>query len=407
MLNKKAGLFVFVTILFSGLSHIALATSDEDICNALPCHYWDGDSCEVDDSLDTGGDVNGDCGYCQECSGGSCVDDDSAGNDDDVCDIGSPGCQTCQSGSCQDDDSECTVGCDACQDDVCDEADDAQCTDPNEPYCDPSDYSCGSVVIDSADITEDEIVISLAGTTSSTLTLELIGSGTTSHTIRTETRSSGADQTETFDITNLPDDTEFTSVKITWNGETDSLDYRIKVIKDLYGTRYNIPDESQTACQAGGTQTVCLTDASCNYTTGVVLEDVFADEAAENGTGRSVNYDYLKVEAWCTIEPQLTNYPKPAACNGKLIFRSQSSVGNGSCSVEVVEGNVAADYDVLSDLSCDSEIYIHEIGEKDIKDRCPACNDTHLDHYSGESDCNEVLDNLPTKKVIKLGPWGS
>lgn len=120
---------------------MALATSDEDICNAIDCYSWDGDSCEVDDSQDTGGGVDGDCGYCQECSAGDCVNDDSqdtGGDVDEVCGY----CEKCSSGTCVTDDGTDGGGtrhdCGTCK--VCDGS---SCVDvivtsvsgPEEEYC--------------------------------------------------------------------------------------------------------------------------------------------------------------------------------------------------------------------------------------------------------------------------------
>ena len=81
------------------------------------CQKWDPNTlaCVDDDSQDEGGDVWGDCGYCQECSDGDCVDDDAAGNSADVCFM----CKSCQSGECESDDDECE-GCLGCFGFTCD-----------------------------------------------------------------------------------------------------------------------------------------------------------------------------------------------------------------------------------------------------------------------------------------------
>lgn len=75
------------------------------------CQIWDpeagtsGECVDDDDQDTTGGEpypqgADDVCGYCQKCSNGACVNDDSGGNTDDICMVG-PGaeCDSCQSGT--------------------------------------------------------------------------------------------------------------------------------------------------------------------------------------------------------------------------------------------------------------------------------------------------------------------
>lgn len=532
MLNKMSILLFAVVVLMLSLANTALATSGPclDPCqtrtgpsnSCVPDSSTDGDKCSdcyscsngdcvFDQSRDTGGDVDGDCGYCKSCmigfnmcwpdewhcmfdlckscdnSTGACtVTDDSqdttgdavAAETSDVCglckkcsggtcvndngSIGSPfkcadckrcssgscdsndslgnaasdcgsGCQICNGGSCQDDNTACTNGCDACNNDRCDTPDHSQCTsspdlkckhveaapgppavsedflcveclestdctfDANKPYCDKDTNTCAGVVIESADITEGtdgKIVISLGGAASSTLTLELLGNDDTvttdDHTIRSVTKSSGADQEETFDIDNLATG-EYKKVKITWNGETDEYDYHIYVLGDYKHTCYNTPDESEGDCEGTNSHfswvagTCAVT--SCSGWTDVVCEDPWLTEVAENGSGKSVGDGIVSREWVCTgnTYDRMRKTGTPCSSSGKPITVSDVAIKSSHAV-----------------LSLGDTVFVKGNGTFDVLDYGGVLVEAQLDHYSGVTPCNDCTplgDSIMTVKI--------
>jgi len=254
--------------------------------------------------------------------------------------------------------------------------------------------------VTSADVTADQITVNLAPSgLSGSFKLELINPDT--DVIRENvTRNSGT-HNESFDIPNLEYVEEHTKIKATWTIEGSSspheYDYHIKVLGYFEGTWYNVPIESHTACQ-GADEAVCVTTTgSCSDLTPTTMEAEFVAETTENGTGNATNYAYVKRKSGCSSPP--------AACVGKKHFREVSSI-TGACSGALTAGqDVAADWDVVPDLSCNAEIYIRNVGVRYVKDKCPGCGTTSIDQYYGESGCDQVPGTYPPNIVIKLGPW--
>ena len=73
------------------------------------------------------------------------------------------------------------------------------------------------------------------------------------------TKSNGAHNIS-FNISNLPNDKEFTQVKATWTVDgtpaNDTYNYPIKILGDYLITQYNVPKEVE--CDAGDGD-ACLT----------------------------------------------------------------------------------------------------------------------------------------------------
>jgi hypothetical protein len=305
-----------------------------------------------------------------------------------------PECKICQGDQCVTDSSKNNKCCGQSNNKVCI---DGQCT----PL---------TVEVLSADVTQDKIQVRLGPTnTSGTLKLELRGPNT--HTIREVNRNAGTFD-ETFDIPNLPNRTEFTSVRATWTVDscsvTADLNYHIKVHGDVRHSVYNTPYESQ--CATGGTSNVQITRVvgnTCTYTP-ATLNSTFKSQLDINGSGISSAHGALQVEALAVC---LNN--APAGFQGSL-YRAVTNI-RPACGGTINDGQVASFRASIGGdpLRCGARVFIHRLGTglgtiKTVTDNCPACGPSptfarQLDNYTTRQACNpRAFVDLGNFKTIEI-----
>ena len=255
------------------------------------------------------------------------------------------------------------------------------------------------VDIQNADITQDKITVDLdvgSGGASGQLKVELIGSGV-SHTVFQATKSNGAHNIS-FNISNLPNDKEFTQVKATWTVDgtpaNDTYNYHIKILGDYLITQYNVPKEVE--CDAGDGD-ACLTDIQCNYEE-VEMRAEFIAEAFQNGHGLSENEGLLEWGDYCWTH----GHPLPSGCSASSTFGRDTNGVVGTCSVEMMEDSHVARNPNHPDLSCNDKVFINTVGLRTVVDECPSCGTEHLDHFAGQSGCDDVQSLGSGLKTIKI-----
>lgn len=251
------------------------------------------------------------------------------------------------------------------------------------------------VVIESAEVTQDRIVVSLSAPqgTSGTLTLQLDGPSVDPHVIRAENRGVGT-HNETFNITQLPDH-EFTEVIATWavGGQNPSAtySYHIKVLGNFQNSQYNTPTESY--CSGSLVPLGYTAGTSCNYIPNCNLTDFQAksewqSEAWENGSGLSQTLGMMSLE-WLCDGPVPTMWRKvPQPCP--------------SCGGTLTVGTPVAVRHPVGDLECGASLYVHGVGTVTVADTGAKLAANQLDHYVGTSGCNKYAGNLGSRKVIRI-----
>jgi hypothetical protein len=123
------------------------------------------------------------------------------------------------------------------------------------------------------------------------------------------------------------------------------------------------------------------------------MKDDFVDRMSNpnwgTGSGHSISYGDVQVEAYCPLIPPWT-YRKNASISGALGSLSNSTVAVCPQNVELyVPGR---------------QLLIVGIGVKTITDRCPKCcqgDGKHLDNYTTDRACNGV-GSLPSATTIIL-----
>jgi hypothetical protein len=259
------------------------------------------------------------------------------------------------------------------------------------------------VHINSADLEEDSINLTLAPAgLSGTLTLTLIGPEA-SHQIMSSTRGSGT-ISESFDIPNLAEG-EYEKIRAEWavsgNSAYDEYDFSINVLGTYNHTCYNTPDENlcdgvatewyayTTANGCDGYIPACDTPGLWNSRQGKPdwLEAIF-DEDAGAGSGMDSAGNIYSTEYLCgstaphTRRLRLTG--EPCGRFGEAVQIGDVAVGNGN--TELGEGDV---------------VYVHGHGTHTVTDTGGGVGLRQLDHYTGVGACN-TCDAIGEAMTIKL-----
>lgn len=210
--------------------------------------------------------------------------------------------------------------------------------------------------------------------------------------------------TDPFNLSSIPEGIQFTKVEAVYvcggANHVAGYAYIFKKKGTYRHSQYNSPHESHPTC-AGAPVNVCITGiagGNCTYQAGT-LKSVFKSEVDENGSGVSINYGPIAVEAFCNSPPPNLanrpryrgNYPRTPACAGGAL--------NGS--------TVARDPND-SDLPCGAKICIVGAGPnstnlvKVVTDRCPACiGKKQIDNFTTLQNCTGISDlgNFMTVKI--------
>jgi hypothetical protein len=256
-----------------------------------------------------------------------------------------------------------------------------------------------AVSIDTVDICDDEITVTVAGEDLAGYLLVELVSETSAHTVYNENKSSGT-YTISFDWPSVPVGVEYTSIRATWSPcdaiATDTYeDVHFMNLGVYRQSQYNTPHESHATC-ASSSVDVCFTDGNCDYSTGTLLS-TFATQANVNGSGVSIDHGDLNVEDWC-----LSRYPPPPACEGHLIFREFGDPQAASCAGGSLGNDTVARGPDNDFLDCGDTVCIIGIGMKTVTDRGGRVGPEQLDNYTTETACTGILDLVPEPGAITI-----
>jgi hypothetical protein len=271
----------------------------------------------------------------------------------------------------------------------------------------PGPPDCG-VKIQSVNLCGNKIVTKLTGPSSNNdlFKLQVFNSAdpSTLVVILNATRTPGT-YTDAFDISGLTAGVAYDTVEAVYVcggvNNVDDFSYNFKILGNYRHSQYNTPHESDPTCQSGGTNSVCLTDNSCNYTTGSLF-GTFNSQTWLNGSGYSINYGLIKPEAYCPSH----GFPPPSACNGIHIYRKNQTL-TPACSGLGLNNSTVARRASNPDLTCGNKVCIVGAGSggsnllKTVTDLCPGCTLTQLDNYTTNGACTGIPDlgNFKTVKV--------
>ncbi len=263
------------------------------------------------------------------------------------------------------------------------------------------------VMITTADVTVDQIVYELGPIgTEGTIQIDLVGDGNGDHNLINSENRIGLEEQyiQSFDIDNLPENQKFHQVRVLWDLDECTIEEvfdfpanrRLHVLGMYEHTQYNTPTEND----CGGTpSTACITDTHCNYTEVEMLSG-FVPELFENGSGVSNDYGALQWGDYCW---RIAGYPRPENCAFARTFgQVDEIVGSGG---DVIPGQTVAIHENHPILNFGDQIFANNIGELSVSDLCPVCNDDnyhHIDHYGGESGCNDVFTICESCMTIKF-----
>lgn len=231
-----------------------------------------------------------------------------------------------------------------------------------------------SATINSANVTQDAISVTLAGATSSgTLIIKLVGNP--SQTVYNASASNGK-ASYSFHLTSLPAQ-EFTGISATWSpsGATASAayTYHIRVLGTTTLTQYNTPAESQCtgAAQADTVYNNSCVVTNANLVSGFIFR--VTNPAGGTGSGNSINYGSVFQEAYCPGHSS-TSLRSFQSIKGTLGALSNTTLAACPTGPDYVAG---------------AQIFIKGVGVKTVEDRCPACcnNLPHFDNYSTSGQC--------------------
>ncbi len=281
----------------------------------------------------------------------------------------------------------------------------------------PGPPDCG-VKIQSVNLCGNTIVTKLTGPSSNNdlFKLQVLNSAdpSTLVVILNTTRTPGT-YTDAFDISGLTTGVAYDTIEAVYvcggANNVDDFSYKFKILGVYQNTQYNTPHESDPTCQQGGTTPVCITDNSCNYSSGS-LYAIFNTQTRINGSGYSLNYGLIKSEMYCPSH----GHPPPTFCNGLRIYRKNQTLNPGCGSKYGLSNTtVAAPYDLSAKRFTDPDlnacgINICVIGagtggtniKKVVTDYCPACaNAKHLDNYTTAGYCSGIY-TLPDRVIVKI-----
>ncbi len=265
-------------------------------------------------------------------------------------------------------------------------------------------FSCGgygnvnvtpSVAVVSADITADQIVVTLRGDGSTTGPLEVEIDGVN---VLAQPQNGGnyGPGTYTFSFgldTIYPG--EYTSVKASWtvDGEdyAKTTSYHINVLGVYRQTQYNTPAESQCS---GGPQAITVFSGdypSCPSVNGSVISGFdfrVTDPRTGTGSGHSINFGDVKQEAACS------------SGSGDLRRNAVITGALGRLGNDTVAACPRSQID-----SAGTRLYIRGEGVKTVTDKCAACcfdpGAAHLDNYTTDTRCSGI-GSLPNALTVQL-----
>src|SRR5581483_7177316 len=250
----------------------------------------------------------------------------------------------------------------------------------------------GSVSIQSADITQDNVTIQLSGPTlAGQLTVSATGSGGGApiDPIFNGNASAGT-YSYSFGLANIPIG-EYQQITAQWavgNGRlTATFPFHFKVLGTYRQTRYNTPAESSCT---GDPQGVTVYNDSCGIIGGTMTSGSVSRVAAPGsgtGSGHSNDYGDVKEEFYCATGP--TAFRGFQTITGSLGTLNDSTVAACQSNPDLyVTG---------------ARVFIQGEGVKTVTDACPACcsDGTHLDNYSTSTQCSGLA-SLPNALTIRL-----
>ena len=267
------------------------------------------------------------------------------------------------------------------------------------------------VQIASADIESNQVSVTLSGPSGTSGTLEVIAIGTNNQPQVTYNGGAAVgpgSYNVAFNRPQMPADT-YSSVKAIWNYDTIpatsvlSLSRKWIVVGTIRHSQYNTIYES--TCSAA-TQTAylyssgsCLANCSPSSCTwqAQTLRSGFVSQTELNGSGRSINYGWLKYDdGRCK-----SSYPSGANTSNSLL---QVSSITGQCGTTLVGGDSVATNPgpyYSNPYACGDNLELVNGSNqnaylKHVEDQCAntaqGCADGHMDDYSAAQQCSGVTD---------------
>lgn len=264
--------------------------------------------------------------------------------------------------------------------------------------------------VDSADVTENDIGVTLGGPTPpiGNLVLEYFNAATQMYSpvrfpvhiqnLGEGTHSLQFDPSPAADYSTMSTG-EFTHLSARWvvtSGLTvrDVMPYHIRNYGMNRMTQYNFPEEAQATCQVGGTkETVCVWSDG-GWVDGSFFS-TFSQEVWENGSGVSISFGDVKKEY----------FHQHPGCPRKH-FRAEA-IGTGYCAGQPLSTTtVAAHEDAFryGRVACGDDLYIRQQDVvKTVADKGGWSTQYSgaLDHFSTDPGCNTVS-SFPDSVYIKL-----
>ena len=278
--------------------------------------------------------------------------------------------------------------------------------DPQNDVCNPVDYSYYTsgptsvlrATVNSADLSANQISVTLTGASNNTgtLTITLVGSAS-NYSFQYGTTSIGpGTYTIPMNRPNIPAD-KYTSIRAAWSLQagvnvSGSRSVLWRVLGVIRHSQYNTPFES--ACTGSEISAWTIDVSSCQFTP-ISLRADFAGQVYVNGTGASQNYGVLK------YTPGNSNqcaYPS-GSDDSNTFIRVQSITG--SCNVPLDNTSVATYPNPVTDTTtfgCGDNLSLitssnGNQARKYPEDYCPSCNtgfnglSGHIDNYSTSQSC--------------------
>lgn len=250
------------------------------------------------------------------------------------------------------------------------------------------------VAVTSASIPSDQITVELTPCGGYG---ELVVTVTGDTTVELYRGSSGGGvQVVSFNIPALPDGKTFQQVRAEWTPQdgarTGTRNYAFKVLGDYLHTQYNIPRE--TECSGNPIpfsyidRPTCLKIGDCASAPlgSSQGRSNWISETRENGTGlhSSLGYIWKEQQSECRARAEFRRVDAPCPACGGVLTAGESVARNPR----------------NSDLPCGAAVYVHGLGVKTVQDSGGG-GMGWLDHFAGESGCNEPS-SLGVRKTIRL-----
>src|SRR5579883_981901 len=257
-----------------------------------------------------------------------------------------------------------------------------------------------SVTFNSANLTSDQIMITLSPSNESGDFELWEDTGSTSNYSQLNSMRSGGQYTDSFHLTTSTPVGQYTTLYAAWSACSLNIvttyNYHFYNYGNTHHSQYTLINES--TCAAAQANAYIITDLGACFSSGLqstTLSSQFMQQTIENGTGLSNNWGYLKPLAITSCAGATDG--KPDDANNENTFVQVPTV-TGACN-QALSGTTVAQYK----HQCGMTIFIEGYGSpgtiKTVQDECPACANEppHFDNWtnSGGPSCGANVTDLP------------